>query len=159
MIAKNCAGAVPTPGAFTDADTKLLDGAKAMHDKVASHFDLQAFHRGLEAIWAVVGDANRYVDEQAPWVLRKTDPARMATVLYVLAETVRHIAILAQPVMPDAMARMLDQLGVAPDARDFSRLGGAGALSPGTSLPKPSGVFPRFVEAEEEEAGANNAGR
>lgn len=150
MIAKNCAASVPTPGAFTEADEALLASAGGLRDVVAGHFDVQAFHRGLEAIWAVIGDANRYVDDQAPWVLRKTDPERMATVLYVLAETVRHVAILTQPVMPDAMARMLDQLGVAEAARDFASLGRAGALVPGTALPKPSGVFPRFVEAEEQ---------
>ena len=50
-----------------------------------------------------LGAANRYVDEQAPWALKKTDPARMATVLYVLAETIRHLAILAQPVRQNAL--------------------------------------------------------
>ena len=149
MIAKNCGGAVPTPGTYAEADETLLAAAAGLRDRVAGQFDNQAFHRGLEAIWSVIGDANRYVDEQAPWVLRKSDPARMDTVLYVLAETVRHVAILTQPVMPDAMSAMLDQLSVADDARSFASLGGAGALTPGTALPKPAGVFPRFVEEDE----------
>ena len=70
----------------------------------------------------------------------------MASVLYVAAETVRRLAILSQPVMPGAMGRMLDQLGVAPEARDFAALDTA--LAAGTVLPKPEGVFPRYVEPE-----------
>ncbi len=146
MIAKNCGGAVPKPGDYTDADRALLDKAAGLLPEIRRRLDVQAFHRALETIWAVIGDANRYVDEQAPWTLRKTDTARMATVLYVLAETVRRLAILAQPVMPDSMAKMLDQLSVPEDARDFARLGDADALTPGTALPKPEGVFPRYVE-------------
>ena len=73
----------------------------------------------------------------------------MATVLYVLAEVVRHLALLMQPVTPASAARMLDQLAVPEDARGFSSAGSASALAAGTALPKPEGVFPRFVEAEE----------
>jgi methionyl-tRNA synthetase len=146
MINKNCAEQLPLPGAFTDADRKLLGSAHGLLAKLRPLFAEQAFHRALETIWQVVGDGNRYVDEQAPWALKKTDPARMATVLYVLAETVRHIAILVQPVMPDSMAKMLDQLAVPAGARTFAALGEGGALKPGTALPKPEGVFPRYVE-------------
>jgi methionyl-tRNA synthetase len=106
----------------------------------------QAFHRALETIWQVIGEGDRYIDEQAPWTLKKTDPARMGTVLYVVAETVRHLAILLQPVMPHATAKLLDQLAVGAEARSFTALGETGALKPGTTLPKPEGVFPRYVE-------------
>jgi len=146
MINKNCAEQVPQPGAFTDADKKLLASAHGLLAKLRPLFAEQAFNRALEAIWQVVGEGDRYVDENAPWALKKTDPARMATVLYVLAETVRNIAILAQPIMPDAIAKMLDQLAVPGDARTFAALGETGALKPGTALPKPEGVFPRYVE-------------
>jgi len=146
MINKNCDAKVPAPGAFSDADRMLLGSAHELLAKVRPLMAEQAFHRALEAIWQVVGDGNRYVDEQAPWALKKTDPARMATVLYVLAETVRHLAILVQPIMPDSMARMLDQLAVPADARTFASLGQSGALKAGVALPKPEGVFPRYVE-------------
>ncbi|MEZ5829960.1 MAG: methionine--tRNA ligase [Dongiaceae bacterium] len=146
MINKNCAEQVPQPGAFTDADKVLLGSAHGLLAKVRPLMLEQAFNRALEAIWQVVGDGNRYVDEQAPWALKKTDPARMATVLYVLAETVRHLALLVQPFMPDSMAKMLDQLGVPAGARSFAALGEGGALKAGTKLPKPEGVFPRYVE-------------
>ena len=73
----------------------------------------------------------------------------MATVLYVLAEVIRHLAILVQPVVPDAAARMLDQLAVPDDQRSFAALNDADMLLPGTALPKPQGVFPRYDGPEE----------
>ena len=149
MVAKNCGGAVPEPGDYTDHDKALLGAVDGLLDEVRDHLDVQAFHLALTAIWKVVADANRYVDEQAPWALRKTDPARMATVLYVLCETIRHLALLTQPFVPDASARMLDQLGVAGDTRDFTTLNTDHGLTPGAVLPKPEPVFPRYVEPEE----------
>jgi methionyl-tRNA synthetase len=137
---------VPEPGGLNAADAALLGAASALLERLRGAYRVQAFHKALEATWEVIGAANRYVDEQAPWALRKSDPARMASVLYVAAETVRRLAILSQPVMPGAMGRMLDQLGVAPEARDFAALDTA--LAAGTVLPKPEGVFPRFVEAD-----------
>lgn len=149
MVAKNCGGQVPEPGEFTDADNTLMDAAAALLDDVRGHLDVQGFHLSLIAIWKVVADANRYVDDQAPWALRKTDPARMATVLFVLCETIRRLALLTQPFMPDSSGRMLDQLGVDATARSFASLNADHALKPGTTLPKPEPVFPRYVEAEE----------
>ena len=148
MIAKNCGAAVPQPGPLTEADDVLLGKAYGLLERVRAEFDAQLFHKGLEAIWSVCGDANRYIDEQAPWTLKKTDPERMATVLYVLAETIRHIAILVQPVVPDSATKMLDQLALGPGDRSFASLGPRGALKPGTPLPPPQGVFPRYVEPE-----------
>ncbi len=129
------------------ADRALLDLAGGLMDRLRGAYRVQAFNKALEATWEVIGAANRYIDEQAPWTLRKTDPARMGAVLYTVAETVRRLAILSQPVMPGSMDRMLDQLGVGEDARDFTAL--ATPLVPGTALPKPQGVFPRYVVPEE----------
>jgi methionyl-tRNA synthetase len=148
MVSKNCDGRVPQPQPLTRDDTAILAAAADVLAAVRAEFERQAFHRGLEAIWRVVGDANRYVDAQAPWELRKTDPARMATVLYVLADVIRHLAILVQPVMPDAASAMLDQLAVPADRRSFAALGSDHATAPGTELPKPSPIFPRYVEEE-----------
>ena len=153
MIAKNCGGQVPAPGEITADDQALLDAAGGLLDTMREHLLIQEFHAALAAQWRVIAEANRYVDAQAPWALRKSDPARMATVLYVLAETIRHLAILAQPVTPVAAGRMLDQLAVAEDGRSFACIGADHALAPGTALPKPEGVFPRFVDdAAEQEA-------
>jgi len=152
MIAKNCGGVVPTPQPdFTDEDRVQLGAADALLATLRDAIDRQAFHEGLEAIWGVVRAANVYVDRQAPWTLRKTDPARMQTVLYVLAETIRTVATLLQPFMPDSAGRLLDQVAVAAGARRFDRLGAAGRLVAGTPLPAPQGVFPRFVEPEAEQ--------
>jgi methionyl-tRNA synthetase len=138
---------MPQPSAFTEDDHILLNAAAALLPKLRDCLDRQMFHEALEAVWVVVRAANGYVDRQAPWGLKKTDPARMGTVLYVLAETVRQIALLLQPVMPGTMARLLDQLAVPADRRDFTSFAARGQA--GTPLPKPEGVFPRFVEPEE----------
>ena len=148
MVAKNCAAAVPVHGEFTDDDKAMLDQASVLVNGLRKSMDEQAFHEGLETVWKAIRAANGYVDAQAPWTLKKEDPPRMATVLYVLSETIRQIAIVLQPFMPDSMANMLDQLAVSPEHRDFSFLGQGHQLTPGTILPAPQGVFPRFVEAD-----------
>ncbi|MDP6872325.1 MAG: methionine--tRNA ligase [Alphaproteobacteria bacterium] len=150
MINKNCAAAVPAPGLLTVDDSALLVPARELVDGMRAAIEEQAIHQALAALWDVVGEANRYVDAQAPWALKKTDPERMATVLYVLAEVIRHLAILAQPVVPDAAARLLDQLAVAEEQRSFATLGEAAMLQPGTALPKPQGVFPRYAGSEDD---------
>ena len=146
MINRECAARVPKPGALGEADRALLSSAHALMDAVRGSIDEQAFHEALETIWRVVRAANGYVDRQAPWTLRTSEPERMATVLYVLCEVIRHLAILTQPFMPGSAGRILDQIGVGADERDFSRLGPNGGLSAGTALPKPKGVFPRLVD-------------
>ena len=88
--------------------------------------------------------ANGYIDRQAPWALNKTDKERMGTVLRVLADTLRVVATVLQPFMPESMGRMLDQLGVPPGARMLADL--AMPLPDGMALPPPQGVFPRYVE-------------
>jgi len=152
MIAKNCASVVPTPGERTESDKALLGKAQALLPLMRAAMDEQALHKALDAAWDVIGDANRYVDEQAPWALKKTDPVRMAAVLYVLAETVRYVAILLQPYMPGSMAKMLDQLAVPENERDFTFLNDEAALKAGTPLPAPAGVFPRFALPEDKKA-------
>jgi len=148
MVGKHCDAAVPKPGAFSEADREMLAAADALLQRCRAAMDEQAIHQALGAIWQVVGEANRYFAGQEPWALRKTDPERMATVLYVTAEVVRQVAILVQPVMPGSAEKLLDLLGVPVDARDFAFLGEAGRLVPATALPPPSGVFPRYVEGE-----------
>jgi methionyl-tRNA synthetase len=148
MVAKNCGAAVPVPGEFTDADKAILDQANQLLPAARAAFDKQEFSRALEAIWHVLGDTNAYFAEQAPWVLRKTDVERMNTVLYVTLEVLRIVAILAQPVMPNATAKLLDALGQADgDARQFTAI--ATPIVPGTALPAPTPVFPKFEEPAE----------
>ena len=146
MIAKNCGGVVPTPGPMTARDEGLLSMARDLMGTSRSLIRTQAFNRALEAIWAVVSEGNRYVDEQAPWTLRKTDPDRMQTVLYVLVESIRCIGFLIQPFMPASAAKLLDQLSIDPDRRSFADFGTP--IAAGAALPAPTGVFPRYVPPE-----------
>ena len=146
MIYKNCAGRVPQPEWLTDADEKLLTDSENMIAAVRGHLDRQAFHLALDVIWLVVGDGNRYIDNQAPWGLKKTDPVRMNTVLFVLAETIRHLGLVLQAFMPQSAGRILDQLGVGTTERQLDRVGAVGRLQPGTPISEPQPIFPRFVE-------------
>jgi methionyl-tRNA synthetase len=146
MVAKNLDGVVPTPGEFTADDTELLTIADGLLDRVRAEFDSQAMHVALEAIWLMLGAANRYFSAQQPWVLRKSeaeaDQVRFATVLYTTCEAVRIAALLIQPVMPDSASKLLDLLGQSQEQRSFAAIGVR--LEPGTALPAPAGVFPRY---------------
>jgi len=148
MIDKNCGASVPTPGPLSQADEDILWLADALPGKVRAALSEYALHTALSDIWAVVAEANRYFASQEPWVLRKQDPARMASVLYVTAEVLRAVGILAQPFVPEAASRLLDLLGVAPEARMVASVGAVGRLVPGTGLPQPRPIFPRYVEAD-----------
>jgi len=148
MIAKQLGGVLPEPGAFSENDKVILAQADAMLEASRTAMATQQIHQWLNTVWAVVAEANRYFAGEAPWALAKTDPARQKTVLYVTAEVVRQIAIMAQAVMPASCAKMLDSLGIAADARSFAAL--AERIKPGTILPAPVGVFPRYVEPKTE---------
>jgi methionyl-tRNA synthetase len=153
MINKPCGARVPEPGEFTEADKTILAAADGLYAKAREAMDKQAVTRYLDAVWAVVADANRYFAGEEPWAKKKTDPKRMETILYVTAEVVRQIAILATPVTPHAAEKLLDYLGQDDDAHTFKALGEAGRLKPGTVLPEPQGVFPRYVAPDAEPAG------
>jgi methionyl-tRNA synthetase len=148
MIAKQCGGVLPKPGAFSDNDKAMLAAADNMITAARAAMKTQALHQVLNAVWAVVADANRYFAGEAPWALAKTDPAKQGTVLYVTAEVIRQVAILAQPFMPGSAAKFLDLVGVPANERMFDRLGGAHRLKGGAALPAPTPVFPRYVEPE-----------
>jgi methionyl-tRNA synthetase len=146
MIAKQYQGVLPEPGAFSDNDKAILAQADGMIELARSAMASQQIHQALNAVWAVVAEANRYFAGEAPWALAKTDPARQRTVLYVTAEVVRKIAILTQPAMPEASAKLLDILGIPNEieSRNFAALGTR--IKPGTALPTPAPVFPRYLE-------------
>ncbi len=152
MIAKNCEGQMPTPGPLSETDEAFLRNVDGLLAVTREAMDSQALHRVLEAVWAVVADANRYFAAAEPWALRKTDPERMATVLYVTAEAVRQVAILTQPFMPTAASSLLDLLAQPEDKRTFASLGETGRLETGLAVPAPYPIFPRYVEPDEAEA-------
>lgn len=148
MIAKNCEGAVPACGALSEADRTILAAADALPEKGRAAMRNFALHTLLADIWAVVGDANRYFASEQPWALKKTDPARMETVLYVTIEVLRAVGIATQPVIPEAAGKLLDLLAVPADRRMLADVGEGGRLASGTALPPPAPIFPRYVEPE-----------
>lgn len=147
FIYKNCEGKIPAPSELTANDKALLQKAQIdMLPAVRTELDVQKFNKALEAIWDVVNAANVYIDVEAPWSLKKTDTVRMNTVLYVLCEAIRCLAIIVQPVMPESASKMLDQLQIGKDDRGFDTLSASHALKAGTVIEQPQGVFPRLVE-------------
>ncbi len=150
MIAKNCGGKLPEATDLNDADREILRAADGLLNETRGFIERQAIHRAVEAIWNVVGAANRYFAGEEPWAHKTDNPARMETILYVTAEIIRQVAIIAQPVIPEAASRFLDQLAIPGDARDFTALGEAGRIASGAALPKPEPVFPRYVEEKAE---------
>jgi methionyl-tRNA synthetase len=146
MISKQYQGLLPEPGALSESDKAILSQADGMIALARTAMASQQIHQALNAVWAVVAEANRYFAGEAPWALAKTDPARQRTVLYVTAEVVRQIAILAQPAVPHASATLLDILGIPsdPGSRNFAAL--STRIKPGTVLPAPAPVFPRYIE-------------
>lgn len=159
MIYKNCEGRIPSPGTFTAEDESMLAAADALYASVRQEMDRQAITRYLDGVWGVISEANQYFAAEEPWAKKKTDPARMATILYVTAECVRQFAILAQPVMPESAAKLLDLLAQEGDRRGFTFLGKAGRLAPGTEIPEPQGVFPRWVDPSAEPQGEKQAAK
>jgi methionyl-tRNA synthetase len=148
MIGKQLGGVLPKPSAFSENDKTILSAADGMITRARAAMETQQLHQILNHVWSVVADANRYFAGEAPWALAKTDPARQGTVLYVTAEVIRQVGILAQPFVPQSAAKLLDLLGVPADERTFAQLGGSHRLAPGTALPPPAAVFPRYVEPE-----------
>jgi methionyl-tRNA synthetase len=144
MIARNCGGVLPQPGALGAADEAILGAADAMISAARTAMKTQQLHQVLNTVWSVVAEANRYFASEAPWALAKTDPARMATVLFVTAEVLRQIAILVQPFVPASAAKLLDLLAV--EHRNFTALGAAHRIAAGTKLPPPKAIFPRYQE-------------
>ncbi|MCW2317435.1 methionyl-tRNA synthetase [Rhodoblastus acidophilus] len=149
MIGKNCGGKVPAPGARDEADAEIL--ARAYGAVTIARDAMRQYlpHQALAEIWGVVGDANRYFAGQEPWKLGKTDPARRDAVLYVTAETLRVVALLCQPFIPEAAEKLLGLLGVPADKRLLAFATPDHALAAGENLPAPAPIFPRYVEPEE----------
>ncbi|MGE0627672.1 MAG: methionine--tRNA ligase [Hyphomicrobiaceae bacterium] len=145
MIARNFGGVVPAPGPLSDADRAILGAADAIYPAARKAMDRQAIKTWLDAIWAVVSEGDRYFASEKPFD-KGHSQERRGTILYVTAEVVRQLAILATPAMPVSCGKLLDLLAQPAEKRDFAALGEAGRLQTGLTLPAPQGVFPRYVE-------------
>jgi len=147
MIAKNCEGRVPEPATFAAQDEVLLQKAADALQSARKFMAVQTPHQALAAIFAVIAEANRYFATEEPWALRKNDPARFATVLYVTAEILRQTGIMLLPFIPQSAAKLLDLLGVAADKRQLADVT-AGKMETGAALPAPQAIFPRYMMSE-----------
>ncbi len=134
MVARGLGGVLPEPGALSANDQAILSAADALIGKAREAMATQQLHQVLNAVWAAVADANRYFAGEAPWALAKTDPPRQGTVLYVTAEVLRQIAILALPFMPGSAGKLLDLLAVPETERTFAFLGGGHRIAGGAKL-------------------------
>lgn len=156
MIFKNLNGKIQSEYPLQDADKELERLVGNGIRELREHFSRLAFSDGLEAWMRGVFACNQYVDEQAPWVLRKSDPERMTAVLMTLFRCVRDLTIAVRAVVPSSADKLLDQLGIASDERDFAALEKedwfAKLVSSGFAIAQPVGVFPR-LELPQEDAG------
>jgi methionyl-tRNA synthetase len=148
MVHKNCAAQTPLAGSFTEDDEIILKSARELRERAAEHVSNQALHRYTQTMIDMVGETNKYIDTMEPWSLKKTDTDRMATVLYVIMEVLRHVAIVYQPIIPDSANKILDLLQVPADERSFEHLTEDYKIKEGVAVSKPTAVFPR-IEVEE----------
>lgn len=152
MIEKYFDGVVPAPAEYTELDKKLIDQAQSLWLNVEKCMNALQFSNALTEIWKLVGECNRYIDLTTPWVLAKNeaDRPRLGTVLYVLLECARMVAILISPTMPRTPERIFEQIGVTDDAlKTWDSVKVFGGVVPGSKVHKGEALFPRIDVAKE----------
>ncbi|WP_375381975.1 methionine--tRNA ligase [uncultured Sphingomonas sp.] len=146
FIAKNLGGELPGRGSADAIDGALIEEVTVACAGFKTAFGDLALSQGIEMWLRGVVACNQYIDTAAPWALRKTDPERMHAVLRTLVRAIRMLAITILPVVPDAAARVLDQIGAT--ARDHAAIDDDGwydaLVDSGFRLAPPSPVFPRL---------------
>ncbi|WP_156850843.1 methionine--tRNA ligase [Bartonella refiksaydamii] len=144
MIAKNCDAKIPIPAAFLLQDEQLLkqslQALETMRQAMSSH----GVHLALSAIFSVVADANRYFANEQPWSLRKNNPERFSTVLYITVEILRRIGIMLLPFIPQSAEKLLDSLAIAKEDRLLHHISHS-KIQEGLDLPTPEPIFPRYI--------------
>lgn len=152
MIEKYFDGAMPSPAAYEAADQALIAQVEALPGAVETQMNALQFSQALSEIWRVIGECNRYIDETQPWVLGRDEATfpRLQTVLYVLAEALRFVAVLISPVMPKTPGRIYAQLGLSDQGlMSWESLGAFGRLPRGLRVRKEQALFPRIdIEAD-----------
>ena len=146
MIEKYFGGEVPAPEAEDESDIALRERFEALPGIVEKHMNELQFSLALSEIWKLIGDCNRYIDVNQPWVLCKSEEGlpRLKNCMYYLAECIRAIAVHIYPTMPSTPARIFEQLGVTdPDLKTWESVQKFGGLKPGTKVVKGAALFPR----------------
>lgn len=144
FVFKNCGGIIPK--SLNAYDSDLLKHCLSLRDKIITHAENQEISQIIDEIIKLADKANIFIDHMSPWNLKKTDSDRMMEVLYIILESIRYIGILMQPFVPESADKLLSQLGVKKEMRNFSFLDKSGALIEGTKIEAPTPIFPRFVE-------------
>lgn len=145
MVYKYCDMTIPMElQPLREEDETILSKAKSLRITCGESISTQAIHNYVAAMVSMIWDVNKYFDEMQPWALRKTDPKRMETVLYVLMEVLRCCAILYQPIIPTSANKILDLLGVPKEQRTFDHID-KGSIRKGATIVKPQAVFPRIA--------------
>ena len=143
MVFKNCNETIPLkPNKFNQEDLTLINSIKNSLNDYRNLIDEQKFDEYLKSIWIVISNANKYVDEQAPWALKKNNFERMEVVLFTLVETIRQISILLQPFIPVTAEKILDHMKIPDDQRKLKSLDFILNGNIKISLPNP--LFPRI---------------
>ncbi|MGN0183931.1 MAG: methionine--tRNA ligase subunit beta, partial [Aristaeellaceae bacterium] len=146
MIEKYFGGEVPAPGAEDESDIALRERFEALPGIVEKHMNELQFSLALSEVWKLIGDCNRYIDVNQPWVLCKSEEGlpRLKNCMYYLAECIRAIAVHIYPTMPSTPARIFEQLGVTePELKTWESVQKFGGLKPGTKVVKGAALFPR----------------
>ena len=155
LLYKNCEGNLPPIRGHTEADDALFELIdRVIAQEMPQAYDRLAFAQALESWMRAVFVCNAYIDEQAPWALRKTDPERMMTVLATLYIAIAQLTVAIAPVMPESAGKLLDAMGIAPELRTFEGIRShwySPLAESGYRLDKPQGLFPR-IELPESEA-------
>ena len=152
MIEKYFDGVVPAPAEYTELDHKLIEQAQGLWMNVEKSMNALQFSNALTEIWKLIGECNRYIDLTTPWVLAKNeaDRPRLGTVLYVLLECARIVAVLIAPTMPRTPERIFAQIGVTDEAlKTWASVKAFGGVVPGSKVHKGEALFPRIDVAKE----------
>ena len=152
MIEKYFDGVVPAPAEYTELDHKLIEQAQGLWVNVEKSMNALQFSNALTEIWKLIGECNRYIDLTTPWVLAKNeaDRTRLGTVLYVLLECARIVAVLIAPTMPRTPERIFAQIGVTDEAlKTWASVKVFGGVVPGSKVHKGEALFPRIDVAKE----------
>ncbi|NLV59145.1 MAG: methionine--tRNA ligase [Clostridiales bacterium] len=155
MVEKYFDGVLPAPGSYHKLDSALIELALSSPAKERQHMAELQFSLALGDIWQLVGECNRYIDLNTPWVLCKTPEGqeRLKTVLYVLCECIRFVAVLIAPTMPRTPGKIFEQLGIGQEnLKVWDSLRSFGMLTEGTKVRKGDALFPRLDIQKELEA-------
>jgi methionyl-tRNA synthetase len=149
FVGKNCDHKIPALENLTAEDqTLLLSSGEVLLQKLRAQLDIQRFDKALELIWGVVSNANIYIDQQAPWALKKTNPERMKCVLSVLCEVIKRVGIFVQPFIPETASKIFRQLNWHCDLAQIPFEKWIENLPANHPILEAVGIFPRVVVDE-----------